>query len=80
MHVNHVKAACNRLQAAYGSSVITSWPLWLVGHAITALTVFVDAQLFAAVDARFISTLSRHAIGAVFFLVHALAVWVRAFS
>ena len=41
-------------------------PRWLIGHAIAAVAVFVDAQFFAAVNLGFVTALTIACFWAVF--------------
>ena len=53
-------------------------PRWWIGHAIAALTIFVDAQFFAAVNLGFVATLTFARFLTVFALLKLVLVLVGA--
>lgn len=55
-------------------------PRWLIGHAIAAVAVFVDAQFFAAVNLGFVAALSFACFWAVFAFLKLVLVLVLVLS
>ena len=55
-------------------------PRWWIGHAIAALTIFVDAQFFAAVNLGFIASLAIACFWTVFALLKLVLVLVLSFG
>ena len=53
-------------------------PRWLIGHAIAAVAIFVDAQFFAAVNLGFVATLTFARFLTVFALLKLVLVLVGA--
>ena len=53
-------------------------PRWLIGHAIAAMAIFVDAQFFAAVNLGFVATLTFARFLTVFALLKLVLVLVGA--